>query len=308
MANISDQRTHTIYIIRKDDTTKGLYEDQTQGFGLIRSDYISKSYCKHNIGSPVISPNVNLLPVSSDEVFLGEPTILYIYLRHKVEEYGQKMSVAEVKQKYLTNGPILLLISRFNDIDLQFLKPFKVAGHLGNGNQFEISYQLRVSIQIRYQNSDMQDINKKLFFYVAAYYIPDKINFFALWYFNRNHVYHEIEETERQGYRLKQVSRKRHWEFESDIECVVINERKLKQKYNSLIHALKTLVELNTLNIPPFFSVIFFFIVILRLWSVNIVSFDLFEKAYNNVIYFLFFYDFFKLFFLKFSFSILIQI
>ena len=71
----TDNRAHTTDVIGKGDTAECLDKDQDDCFSGIGGADVSEPYCEHDIGPPVISPDVFGRPWLIDYIYFLVPVL-----------------------------------------------------------------------------------------------------------------------------------------------------------------------------------------------------------------------------------------
>lgn len=95
-----NQLTHFWNIIGQNNTSEGLNEDECDGLGNIGCIDIPKSNSEHNCGTPIVTPNIFLVPFSMRQIFELIPSMGRITC-DKIENDGQKMSNHKVEEDNL---------------------------------------------------------------------------------------------------------------------------------------------------------------------------------------------------------------
>jgi len=65
----------TVYVVSKYETAESLYEDQEKRFRAITCYNISKTYCQHDSISPIIWPDISLIPRTVHYIFFQHPVL-----------------------------------------------------------------------------------------------------------------------------------------------------------------------------------------------------------------------------------------
>lgn len=71
--DIHDKLSYTVDIVSEYYTAKCFDEDETKGLFEVRGCDIPKSNCKHNVSTPIVSPNILFVPLGTLYIFLSHP-------------------------------------------------------------------------------------------------------------------------------------------------------------------------------------------------------------------------------------------
>lgn len=88
LSNWVYESTDIIYVISKSNTTESLYKYKHNRFIIISRSYISKPDSKHNIGPPIVPPNVLYKPLCIINAKLNFPILCFINIGHQIKQDG----------------------------------------------------------------------------------------------------------------------------------------------------------------------------------------------------------------------------
>lgn len=83
--HLAYNRPHVIDVVCQSDTAEGFYEDEYQCLVMIGSRYVTKTYSKHDIGSPIIPPNIFIDPLLIFYSNFVVPILFWVDAGHKVQ-------------------------------------------------------------------------------------------------------------------------------------------------------------------------------------------------------------------------------
>jgi hypothetical protein len=70
--------------------------------------YVTKAYCEHYIGSPIVAPDISDVPFALINIKFDLPVALRVNACHEIQKYRKKMSNNEIGKKNLNQTVILL--------------------------------------------------------------------------------------------------------------------------------------------------------------------------------------------------------
>lgn len=111
-------RTHSIDVVSQDDATHGLNKDHTKGLLLIGGDNITKADSQHDSNSPVVPPDILLIPLRVVKPLINQPVFFVIEPCHCNEGNRETMCNNKIEQKDLDEIPDFLSILILNQLKL----------------------------------------------------------------------------------------------------------------------------------------------------------------------------------------------
>lgn len=119
--DVEDKVSHAVDVVGQHDAAEGLDEDQANGLFVVASCNIAEADCEHDVGAPVVSPDVLFEPVSPVNVPDGHPVLVGADLGHGREDDGQNVGETEVEEEDFDQGPVLVFLVVGNQFDFHFL-------------------------------------------------------------------------------------------------------------------------------------------------------------------------------------------
>ena len=66
---------------------------------MVCSCYVTKTYCQHYIGPPIVAPNISDIPFALINVKFDLPVALRVNACHEIKKYRKEMSNNEIGKK-----------------------------------------------------------------------------------------------------------------------------------------------------------------------------------------------------------------
>lgn len=96
---------------------------------------ISEPYSEHNVGAPVVAPNVLDVPSTMLYAALDIPVLCFIDARHEVQENWQDVANCEVGDEHFYQSVVAFLLAAVDEQILKFLQLLNIAGQLYHRHQ-----------------------------------------------------------------------------------------------------------------------------------------------------------------------------
>ena len=123
--NIHDEIADTADIVGQNNAANSLNEDEAKSLSVVGGSDITEANCEHDVGTPVIGPDIFLVPLALVYLSFGHPVLGGADFCHCWEDYGQNMGKAEVKQHYFYKRPVFVIFWVCDEFYLYFLKGFQ---------------------------------------------------------------------------------------------------------------------------------------------------------------------------------------
>lgn len=92
-SDIGNQSTNAVDVVSQNDTTDGFNKNHQASFLVTGRHDITKTNCKHNSSTPVIRPNILLIPSGVFYSFFDQPIICLIDFTNTKQNNRENMCV-----------------------------------------------------------------------------------------------------------------------------------------------------------------------------------------------------------------------
>lgn len=133
--NISYQSTNPVDVVCQAHHTDYLDEDQAESLLIIGRIKISKPDGEHDVDSPVVGPDIFLIPKTIVDIFYIVPVMREIDVGHGCENDGKDMCKTKVEENNFNQRPVLLIVPIFKERYFQFLHFLQTLWQLSDNKQ-----------------------------------------------------------------------------------------------------------------------------------------------------------------------------
>lgn len=127
-AYVADDVSDAVDVVGHHDAAEGFDEDEADCFAGVVGDDIAEAHCQHDVGSPVVGPDVLDGPVRVLYVFGHHPAVAGTEVGDGGEHQGDDVRVAEVHEEHFAKFPVLLVLDVMDEIDLYFIDALETLG------------------------------------------------------------------------------------------------------------------------------------------------------------------------------------
>ena len=159
--DVGDVGAHTVDVVGQVDAGEGLNNYDEHGFLMVDGRDVSKAYCEHDGGSPVIRPTILLDPRCLHGVDFGEPVLLGVEPGDHDEDDCQEVGDDEVGEEDLHQSPTVLLVGCVDEFGFQGLDLRQTVPAFEHEHQPGDQRQLRVETEVQHQSQPAGKVNGK---------------------------------------------------------------------------------------------------------------------------------------------------
>ena len=167
LADGADDGTDVADVVGEGDAAEGLDEDEDEGLVGVGGGQVTKAHGEHDVGAPVVAPDVLDQPVLVLDAQLGPP-VGRRQRRHQVQQDRQHVPDHEVRQEHLHQSVVLLPHSR---VDVHVLEPLElpqVPPQLRHRHPCRQQGDISLNQQVHREDENTNQINDKSIFQVEA--------------------------------------------------------------------------------------------------------------------------------------------
>ena len=124
------------------------------------------------------------------------PSHWLLSLRHGCEYDGQNVSKAEVENEDLDQGPVLLMIIVFDEVDFEFLQFFQTLRELCDNEEPEVEHCVQLWVIVDEQKQQANDVDYHVVRAVVLQYFSESNEFLARARLHCDAVVHNFEQVE----------------------------------------------------------------------------------------------------------------
>lgn len=129
----ADESAHWGDVVGQRDTAKGLHENENQCFNVVGGTQIAETDGKHDVGAPVVTPDVLDRPRRILDAHLVVPVLVKVNARHVVEADGEEVTDSEVNEQYFEQTQVVLSRRAAEHHVLEFVELADAAHKLHKG-------------------------------------------------------------------------------------------------------------------------------------------------------------------------------
>ena len=108
--DIHDEIANAADVISQNNAADSLNEDEAESLPIVGGSDIAKTDGEHDVGAPVVGPDIFLVPLSLVYLPFGHPVVGGADVCHCREDDGEDVGKAEVEQHYFYKRPVFVVL------------------------------------------------------------------------------------------------------------------------------------------------------------------------------------------------------